>query len=104
MIKTPEERAAIRLRDLLIPLCPTVVKDGKRHRILPVCYISLLESGEKVLRYSVPPNSKEADIPDFMNGFKAIRHEWKGGADKKTQDMALKYFGTYPQTYYDRDR
>lgn len=92
-IQVRARNVAIKIRDMLLPACPTVMKANKPHKILPVCFIHNMDPRKPEVHYALPPTSKKIDIPSEMDGIKIVNKSWEGPAPKGIQDMALKVFG-----------
>lgn len=91
-IQVRARNAAIKLRDILIPACPTVSHKGKPHKVLPVCFISNEDPNQPVVIYSLPPQSKDIGIPRFIDDIPIQSKAWEGPAPKDIQKLAMKAF------------
>lgn len=92
--RKPEEKACMKLRDLLLPACPTIKVKGKLNKVLPVCFIQFsVNQAEPIIVYALPPGSKPIAVPSEIQGFQTHKKVWEGGAPKEIQDLALKAFG-----------
>lgn len=88
-----KKNAAIKLRDILMPACPTRLVKGKPYKVLPVCFIHHpVDMADPILVYALPPKSKSVKVPLEIDGFKTHQKKWEGPAPKETQNMALKVF------------